>query len=280
MNNFVAKLISFCLAWMFVAVMPICHAEESKSVATIVRAIENSTIISDSGQERIAGLRAPIYSKDTIITGELAWLTINFFDLTRLILRPNTQLIVHKFPETMSSGDIVFEILSGGVRVTTGTVASRSPERFKMITPKGEVTGGRSEWVIRICSAGDCDRLEQSFSRCSGYRSLDKQNRQFVAVYKGEVDLGHCPQSMHIDTGETAVFHQQAQTCDVIDEIPCFILSDGQMGRDKLRLFQPKLTPIPSEEARKISRPAIRPNSRSSQPRPRLDRPRRNRRGP
>lgn len=268
-------LVIFILSMCFQDVF----AKEVKSVASIVRSTGQSIIRSPSGEERKAEVRDPLYAQDTLQTGEQAWLTVNFFDLTRIVLRPSTQLIIRKFPETMVSGDIEFEILSGGARVTTGTVAAQNPERFKVITPKGELTGGRSEWVIRICPEDDCELLEQSFSRCGGYQTVDKRNRQFVAVYKGVIDLEYCAIVQSVNAGQTASIDYATKGCEVVPEIPCFILSDDKLGRDKLRTFLPNLRLIPSDDSSINVRPTTRPNSRSIQPRPRVDRPRRTRRG-
>lgn len=248
-------------------------AAQANSVATIARITNTSTITSTDGELRDAVVREQVYAGESLETGEDAWLTVNFFDLTRLVLRPNSKLIVHKFPETMSSDKIEFEILSGGVRLTTGTMAAQHPERFSVITPNGELSGGRTEWVIRICNGDECDLVEQTFNQCSDYKTIDKIDKQFVAAYKGEVNYQQCPTKQKLKPGQTSVFDYATQRCNVIDQVPCFILFDQKLGRDKVRTFLTKLTP--TAEALK-ARPSKRP---SIQPRPRIKRPRRPARG-
>lgn len=89
------------------------YAKES-SVGSLVHVVNESHITDQSGVERKVKRRSSIYAGDVIRTGEDGWLTINFFDLTRVVLRPNTKFIVRKFPQTMDSGDIELEFIQGG----------------------------------------------------------------------------------------------------------------------------------------------------------------------
>lgn len=260
---------------LMVSVQP-ATAAELKSVATIVQltrvqASGSSITVSSEGEKRSVVLRQPLFVGDSIETGANAWVTFNFYDLTRVVLRPNTKFHIREFPETTPSGKIILEISEGGARITTGTIAAEDSERFNVVTPYGDLTGGRSEWVVRVCAEDECEQLEQSFSRCSGYQSVTKRNRQFVAVYKGVLDLDYCPIQQGLNPGETSVFDPQANSCKVLDEVPCFILLDEKLGRGKLGKFLPRLKPVSEEN----TRPSRRPSSRAVQPRPRVDRPRR-----
>jgi hypothetical protein len=265
----------FCVLSL-VIFSPSAFAAEKISVATIARAKNSSSITSVDGTSRTAVARMPIYVGDSIETSDDAWLTLNFFDLTRLVLRPGTKVVVRKFPQTMTSEKIEFEVFTGGMRVTTGTLAAQYPESFSVITPHGELSGGRSEWVLRICNQNDCALLEQTFSQCSDYESVDNVGKQFLSVYRGVVNYEQCPILENVNVGQTAVFDHVSQSCQVLEEVPCFILFDQKLGRDQIRSFLPKLTPTPRDSN---PRPPKRPTSRTVQPRPRVNRPRRPQRG-
>jgi hypothetical protein len=252
-------------------------AIEANSVATIVSTKYSSVVTSAQGLSRTATARMSIYVGDVIETSDEAWVSVNFFDLTRVVLSPNTKLAIRRFPETMSADEIEFEIFKGGIRVTTGTLAAQFPDNFSVLTPQGRVSGGRSEWVLRVCNENDCEPLEQSFTQCQDFQSNDTSDKQYLAVYKGSVSSDYCPNTPAAKTGETSVFSTISHSCEIIDEVPCFILFDHKLGRDKIRKFLPKLTPAAHKE--KAPRPK-RPNSRSSQStRPRVIRPSRPRRG-
>lgn len=254
----------------------VAAAANTKSVATIVQIKGISTIRNSASTEsRMAVRRQSLFEGDTIQTGEDAWLTFNFYDLTRVTLRPNTTFVIRGFPETTPVGKINLEISRGGARISAGTIAARDSERFTVLTPDGKLTSGRSEWVVRICDGEECNLQEQDYQRCSDYRSTVKQNRQYVTVYKGMIEAKYCRDQQTVKAGETSVFRAQDNACEVIDEVPCFILFDDKLGKDKLRKFLPKLTPLEGRNRPRQSRP----NSREVQPRPRVDRPRRQPRG-
>ena len=263
----------FCLQFTKV------FAQEDNSVAIIARATGETSIVSSNGESRKASVRKEIYSGDTIKTVDDAWLTINFFDLTRVVIRPKSEFIVRQFPQTISNNEIVLEFVTGGARIASGTMAAKNPDQFVVLTPEGKLTGGENEWVIRSCE-GSCEELEQTFTRCANYESLEKKQSQFISVYKGELNTGSCSIQATLKSGETAVHRGDADTCKVIDQIPCFILSDSKLGKDKLRKFLPKLEPLEGQEAEipENTRRQTRPNPRT-QPRPRVNRPIRPNRG-
>jgi hypothetical protein len=248
----------------------------SRSVGSIARTIGDTLIERD--KESIATRNATmIYSGDRIVTGDHSWLTINFFDLTRIVLRPNSEFVIHEFPTTMDSGSVSLELIKGGVRITAGTISNASPDNFKLMTPHGLTTGSRAEWVVRVCEKEDCSELEATFQQCSSFLKPPTADNQFVSVYKGSVNVAYCPLIKKVGIGSTAVFNQETLSCKKLDEVPCFILSDGKLGKDKLRKFLPKLTPDPNYQEKDSTRPQSRPKrpeSRPPMPRPRVNRPR------
>jgi len=239
------------------------NAMAQNSVATIVRATNASTIISPNGDSRVAAVRQNIYAGDSVETSENAWLILNFFDLTRIVLRPNSRLTIRRFPETVS----------GGMRVTTGTMAAKYPDSFSVVTPNGELSGGRSEWVLRICEDDDCEALGQTFDRCQDSQHIEKIDKQFLVVYKGVVNYPQCRVQPELNPGETTVYDPSTERCEVIDEVPCFILFDQNLGQDKIRIFRPDFSPILTVPD--VQRPQRPNNRRLPPPGARPPRPRR-----
>lgn len=255
------------------------YAAEDKSVGTVARVTGTVQLKQPGTELENLAARQPIHAGDVIRTGEDGWITINFFDLTRVVMRPGTEFHISRFPQTMRDGDIALEIRSGGARISTGTIATRSPDNFAVHTPNGVLRGSRAEWVVRVCTGEDCRQLEASLSRCEDYQSRLDAGSQFVAVYKGEVELGYCPIEQGLGTGQTVILDAEEQTCKVVEEVPCFILFDGKLGRDKARQFMPKLEPIAEMPGGRRPPPRPnRPNTRTPRPGPRNERPRRPRR--
>lgn len=247
------------------------HAQE-KSVGLVAR-LSGAITLTRNNQDSRLKKRAEVFIGDQIVTSNDAWVTINFYDLTRVVLRPNSKFTIHRFPQTMGDGIVQLELESGGARVTSGTNSNGSAERFYLMTPEGLIKSSRSEWVVRICSGDECERLEDSFPRCTNYAGPDLIDKQFVSVYKGSVQLEYCRADPRLQVGSTASSEITNNMCETVEYVPCVILSDGNLGKDKLRTLLPSLTKLPSAKRGGINRP-IRPLSRPRPPRPRTSRSR------
>ncbi|NKB37664.1 MAG: hypothetical protein GKR93_10910 [Gammaproteobacteria bacterium] len=241
---------------------------EGKSVGTVVRISGQSEVVSKQGDLRSLKVRDRITSGDVILTGSNSWLSVNFYDLTRIVLRPNTEFKINKFPETRDAGEIELEIIRGGARVTTGTIAGQSLENFTLKTPEGLIQAGRAEWVVRICQADSCDVVSSEIKACSHFRKPETLDRQFVSVYKGELSPAYCSGQTRARVGESTVSGNENQLCELIEEVPCFVLYDQRLGRDKVRDFAKNLTLLPGMKA-----PKGRADGKHTRPPPRGDRP-------
>jgi hypothetical protein len=261
----------------------------NRSVGSIVQVVGVAEVADQQGRYRQLRVRDKIFPGDMLITRDNGWLTVNFYDLTRVVLRPDSEFVIDEFPLTMDKGDVAFRINTGGVRITSGLIASQSRDRFNLLTPSGNLNVGRAEWVVRICDGDLCNPQLNNIKQCAKYENGLTTNRQFVSVYKGEVNVGYCPDSSVLSVGTSSVFGEgiagDQQECVVVDEIPCFVLFDQQLGRGKVRIFRRKLTPVAQAEAEdepeRDKRPdsrQVRPTPRARMPRPRIERPRPNRR--
>lgn len=269
--NKLKTLLLVIAVWLQV-VLPLSLNAQEKSVGLVARA-SGKVMLTRNNQKSDLKKRADIFIGDQIITSDNAWVTINFYDLTRVVLRPNSKFTVHRFPQTMGDGIVQLELESGGARVVSGTNSSGSLERFYLMTPEGLIKSSRSEWVVRVCNNDDCEQLEESFSRCTDYVNPDLNNKQFVSVYKGSVQLEYCRSDPMLTAGTTASSKITNNMCETVEYIPCVILSDGNLGKDKLKAFLPDLIKLPSSQRRNIERP-VRPLPRPRPPRPRTNRPR------
>ena len=278
-----------CLLWVFVLFIASEGViAKEKSVASIVRAVGEVSATGIDGETRKLHVQQQVYSGDRLVTGKGSWLTVNFYDLTRIVLRPETEFHIVSFPITMDAGDIDLKVVRGGVRITSGTIASKSHERFTLVTPSGNLNAGRAEWVVRVCDGQYCDNEHKNVKQCKKYQKPLIENTEIVSVYQGQVTMDHCEDSAVVQQGSSNILNTQTQRCDVIDQVPCFVLFDGKMGKDKIRTFSKKLIlngtsesndeeGQPNEGERPESRHS-RPNSRTRRTTPSIDRPRRSRR--
>jgi hypothetical protein len=267
------RLKGLCIQFCTLLLLAFClqsYAIED-SVGSLVRVSGAANIIGADGETRSAKDRERIFPGDTLVTTDTATVTANFFDLTRVVLRQSTALVINRFPITMDDGDIEMELLSGGVHITSGTIAAQSPDRFTLLTPSGSMQVGRAEWLVRVCTDGDCAQ-QQELQQCNAYVQPETISKSFIAVYDGEVSIDFCAIPQSLDAGNTLVIPQLGGACEILAEIPCFILLDDRRDRSNIRLYSDLLTPIDDREIRPNMRPD-RPPPRSGRPPPRVNRP-------
>lgn len=257
---------------------------QNKSVAT-VSAVSGDVYLQQIDQTAASQMIARgtnIYAGERIKTAVNSSVTINFFDLTRVVLDADSLFVIKQFPQTMDKGDVVLELITGGARVTSGIIAKRTPERFSMLTPGGTIKSSQAQWVVQSCTAGRCDEQHETYQRCAAYVHPPTHNRQFVSVYKGSLEISGCAGKVvkegesiiKIDEVESGLALTQDQRCDIVDQVPCFVLLNEKLGRDKFRQFLPNLTPIEGQ-ADLIEKIQKRPHKRPPTIRPRIDRPNR-----
>ena len=261
---------------------------KEKSVGSVVRVVGAVSATGVDGETRKLRIQQEVYSGDRLVTDKGSWLTVNFYDLTRIVLRPESEFYIRSFPITMDAGDIDLKVVRGGVRITSGTIASQSHERFLLSTPNGSLHAGRAEWVVRVCNGQSCEAEHSAIKQCKKYKKTMVKDTEIISVYQGQVRINNCIGISAVEQGSSIINDTQTQRCDVIDQVPCFVLFDGKMGKDKLRIYLEKLTlnEVPEikidenqskEELRPESR-SSRPSSRTRRTTPSIDRPRRSRR--
>jgi hypothetical protein len=122
---------------------------------------------------------------DMLKTLEGSTLKVSFIDGAEITLRPGTDIFIEKY----SQKEAEIEIIKGGIRVVTGTVAKWNPELYKVVTPEGVVTARQegSDFSVRIC-AKDCD--EENKKMAGPMMKTDLPVIAKVVAIQGEVNVG------------------------------------------------------------------------------------------
>ncbi len=95
---------------------------------------------------------------DVVATGANAMAQLNMLDMTRLSLRPNTQLRIEAYPERRGSTDsAVLRLVKGTLRTFTGLIASANRDNFVMKTRVATVGIRGSGNILYACDGEDCD---------------------------------------------------------------------------------------------------------------------------
>lgn len=235
-----SPLIRVVLILLCLAFYDVTYAQK-KSVATVTRVKGDALLINEARPLREVGRGQVVFSGDTIQTGNDGWVTVNFFDLTRIVLRPNSEFFIDKFPQKVGGGRVELSLTKGAARVITGIISNTSVDYFKLNTPQGEIVSSRSEWVVRLCEGNECSQLHNELKICDRFDHHTANDQVWVSVYKGNVGVEYCDIEKPVKRGMSILHDQTAKSCQVLEYIPCPILADKELGRGNLRRFLPLL---------------------------------------
>ena len=101
----------------------------------IVRIQGRADARTHDGTRRRLSMGSPVYEGDTLETGTDGYAVVVFRDNSRVTLQAETAFTVEKYRYKKKRGNAFLRLLRGGIRVFTGFLTRRSPERFKIGTP-------------------------------------------------------------------------------------------------------------------------------------------------
>lgn len=151
--QFVAVLILFM-------VNHAAFALESVGVVTFSRG--TVAALHEGYKPRVLGKSAQVYEGDNIQTSERSFAVITFKDKSKITVRPNSNFSVSLF--SMPNEKAKFDLYSGGVRASTGTIAQKAPENFQIETPDTTVNAQQADFSVRVCKEG-CQQQEDKLKK-------------------------------------------------------------------------------------------------------------------
>lgn len=146
----------------------------------------------DDGRDRALKRSAPIYSGDTLITGE-GQIQVRFTDGGFISMQPHSRFAInaYQFDANAANDKSSFELLKGGLRAVTGTIGVRSKETYSVTTPVATIGIRGTAYGARYC-AGDCPP-DNGEPPADGLYTTTGQGTIFVANAFGMLNLpaGH-----------------------------------------------------------------------------------------
>lgn len=112
------------------------------------------------GQDRELKRGAPVYSGDTLITGE-GRIQVRFSDGGFVSVQPNSRFAIdaYRFGADAADDKSSFKLLKGGLRAVTGTIGVRSKETYSVETPVATI-GVRGTAYSALYCEGDCPPVD------------------------------------------------------------------------------------------------------------------------
>ena len=98
-----------------------------------------------------------IYVKDEIMTTNRSFVVLQFKDGAKVTVRPDSTLIIEQY---LFNGDIndktELNLVQGGLRVITGSMAKSNPESYKVRTPVALMGVRGTEFSVMLCGDQVC----------------------------------------------------------------------------------------------------------------------------
>ncbi len=110
---------------------------QSQETVGKVLAVEGQVIASLNEQTRPLRVGEPIYLHDRVTTAAKSRAQIEFSDGSLLNLIPNAdfQIQTYSYRKALASDHFFGEIFKGGLRVLTGKISKKNPEKYEFKTP-------------------------------------------------------------------------------------------------------------------------------------------------
>ena len=189
------------------------------SIAGSVTAYEEST------KTRRLSAGAPVYAGDTIETGGAGPTTLAFLDGTRVVIDRNSSFHVEAFrysAERPEADNMVVQLLKGGMRMLTGLLGKRNPQKLGVRTVTATL-GVRGTSFDLICASGDlADPRNPDPAQLDG---AECNEAVYAYTRDGAVSLqsGEAPETV-LAKGESGVVPGEGKAIEHLPAVPAAIL--------------------------------------------------------
>lgn len=150
----------FCA--LIASVLWVAAAQAAETAGTVV-AFKGQVGASDaSGLNRELKKGDEVYVGDTIRTGAGSYVVVEFVDGAKATIRPDSEMKVDRYAYGTGDDGAVINLVKGGLRAITGTIAQERPESYKVQTNVATLGVRGTEFSLRLCDA-DCTAEARRF---------------------------------------------------------------------------------------------------------------------
>lgn len=138
-------------------------AQAAETAGTIV-AFKGRVSASDvSGLARELKKGDEVNVGDTIRTGTGSYVVVEFVDGAKATIRPDSEMKVDRYTYGTGDDGAVINLVKGGLRAITGSIAKERPESYKVQTNVATLGVRGTEFSLRLCEA-DCGAEAKRFA--------------------------------------------------------------------------------------------------------------------
>lgn len=145
-----------CFLWL-------AAAQAADTAGTVVAFKGQVEAIGAAGAARELHKDDAVNVGETIRTGTGGYVVIEFIDGAKATVRPNSELTIDRYAYGTGDDGAVMNLVKGGLRAITGSIAKDRPESFKVKTNVATLGVRGTEFALRICEQ-DCNEEAQRFA--------------------------------------------------------------------------------------------------------------------
>ena len=143
--------VNFC-AWGQAAPASVAEVVFAQGVASAQRGADPA---------RLLGKGSPLFEGDIVTTGRKAFAVVQFTDMTRMTLRPDTALQINQYSHGSEQESALLRRVRGGLRAVTGLIAKSRPDAYRIGTPTVTIGVRGTDFDARLCEQ-DCAAERQA----------------------------------------------------------------------------------------------------------------------
>lgn len=146
----------------------------AENIAARVKLVQGAVSAGQPGQvPRIVTVGDPLLESDIINVGDRAFAIVEFADGGQASLRPGSVVAIERFRHTASDESEVLKLLKGGLRMVSGLIAKRHPDRATIQTSTATIGIRGTNFDARLCKhdCADEERRLAAAGRQSQYES-------------------------------------------------------------------------------------------------------------
>jgi hypothetical protein len=127
-------------------------------VGLVTHVVGTLVVKKPDGSVKLLAVKSELHPGDVLSTQQASFARVRFSDGTDVALRPNSQLVVKEYSyaaETPASDNVSLDLRKGGMRMVTGLLGKRNPDKVRIDTPAATIGIRGTHLGLLVCQ-DDC----------------------------------------------------------------------------------------------------------------------------
>ena len=218
--------------WLALGSMLLCApaAWSSTPVGTVLTVKGVVTLVPSSGEASFLDKNSAVYEGDTVISTKKSFAVIGFIDESKVVVKQNTEFKITGFSFEEGEDGSTFNLIKGGIRAVTGTIARENPDNYKLETPVASLGVRGTNYDALVCDeecakssdSGESAQHTPKNSECEVRLNIDDfPPGAYFTVRDGVVVITKSGEILTLGPGDVGFANEDSLGC--LPTVPSFI---------------------------------------------------------